>query len=58
MRRTRIALVLAAGLSLAFSACGQSQAFTPEKFQSGLEESIKAAEKGKELMKGARPKRR
>jgi uncharacterized lipoprotein YehR (DUF1307 family) len=58
MRRTRITLVLAAGLSLALSACGQSHAFTPEKFQAGLEESIKAAEKGKELMKDARPKRR
>lgn len=50
MRTTRRVLVLSASLSLLLSACGPGQD-NPAEFKSGLEEAIKAAEKGKDLVK-------
>jgi hypothetical protein len=59
MRKTTLILPTIAVLSLLISACGQpsGRKLSAEQFQGGMEASIKAAEKGKELMKNARPKR-
>lgn len=59
-RHRRVLPVLAAFMGLVIPACGGGGdrfANDPDAFKSGLEESIKAAEKGKELMKDARAKR-
>jgi hypothetical protein len=47
---TRRVLVLSAGLSLLLSARGSGQD-NPAEFRSAFEEAVKAAEKGKELVK-------
>lgn len=50
MGMSRRVLVLSASLSLLLSACGSGQD-NPAEFKSGLEEAVKAAERGKELVK-------
>ncbi len=55
MRKSRFSLLLIVGLLYSAAACGPS-ADDPAAFKSNMEEANQAAEKGKELMKGARKK--
>jgi hypothetical protein len=57
MRKMRAALLLTAGLCLGISGCGGSAAKSEAQFKDNFAEAVKAAEKGKELMKDAAPKR-
>ena len=55
MRTRRYSLLLVAGLLCSAVGCGPA-ADDPAAFKNGMDEAAKAAEKGKELMKGAKKK--
>jgi hypothetical protein len=55
MRKASVSLLLAACCCGLISGCGSGQD-EPARFQANLEEAIKAAEKGKELVKSPHAK--
>jgi hypothetical protein len=51
-----LALLLIASLSGSLAACGRADAGDDPSFQSKFEDAVKAAERGKDVLKAEKPK--